>query len=139
MAYQSHNCDRRNLLQGGALFAAIAAFPSAAGAHPPRSAWAVAMGKYDAAKADRDRHTLAMLRMAEAPDEVIDENDRLHDAVLDRKHDLIAMPAPDRTALRWKLDRIFEPEEFDDGFIPAWGRSVLAQTQADISRLLGGA
>lgn len=45
---------------------------------------------------------------------------------------LMDMPAPDLAALRWKLEQLHE----GDGGMPAWTAEYIAQTYADVARLM---
>jgi len=77
---------------------------------------------------DEDAWRMAMVRIEEAGDDV--------EQAFDAGEAAMAMPAPDLEALRWKLTRIFEPDDFEPEFTPSWRREYLAQTFADIDRLL---
>jgi hypothetical protein len=66
-----------------------------------------------------------------------DEVERLCNAMADRERDLLLMPAPDRRALLWKLERLFGLEvrgedEFCDSWCPEWINAVMH----DAGRLL---
>lgn len=71
------------------------------------------------------------------PDAVADEQERLCDAYCNAQTELMGMPAPDRAALRWKLDLLLEPDA--DGSTGSWSRDYIRQTVADYQRLLGDA
>jgi hypothetical protein len=49
---------------------------------------------------------------------------------------MMQIPAPDGSALRWKLGKLLEVEE--DRMTPSWSAKYVEQTQRDIARLLGG-
>lgn len=72
------------------------------------------------------------------PERIADEYERLVEVYTDAEDALMAMPAPDRAALRWKLDRIFEVSGGSES-VPSWTRRYLAPTIADYQRLLGSA
>lgn len=66
-----------------------------------------------------------------------DEVERLCNVKCDRERDLLLMPAPDRRALLWKLERLFGSEvrsedEFCDSWCPEWINAVMH----DAGRLL---
>ena len=71
------------------------------------------------------------------PENITDEYERLITAQCAEEDALMAMPAPDRTALRWKLDKVLECDSDDS--TPCWTRKYVAQTVADYQRLCGGA
>lgn len=66
-----------------------------------------------------------------------DEVERLCNVMCDRERALLLMPAPDRGALLWKLERLFGSEvrsedEFCDSWCPEWINAVMH----DAGRLL---
>lgn len=65
-------------------------------------------------------------------DGVEDRMDELSDRVVDRWRRLLRLPAPDKKALRWKLDEALS----DDGPL---SDETLSVVRADIARLLGDA
>ena len=85
---------------------------------------------------DRRKELLANKAHA-MPASVNDEYERLITAQCAVEDALMAMPAPDRSALRWKLDKVLEADS--DGSTPCWIREYVAQTVADYQRLLGDA
>ena len=64
------------------------------------------------------------------PELIDDERDRLVDEVVKIEGELMAAPAPDLPALRWKLDKTANT---------CWEESYLAQMYADMDRLMGSA
>jgi hypothetical protein len=68
-------------------------------------------------------------------DEVHDEYERLAEASSDAEDALIRLPAPDHTALRWKLDKLFDANGNPE-FSSAWSREYTSQTIRDYQRLL---
>lgn len=70
---------------------------------------------------------------------VNEESDRLCDAHGAIESTLIEMPAPDQSALLWKLERLFGPEAWDsDDFSPSWCAKWMNAVMEDARRLLGG-
>lgn len=66
-----------------------------------------------------------------------EESDRLCDAQCAVEGSLIEMRAPDRSALLWKLERLFGPEAWDgDDFAPAWCAKRMNAVMEDARRLL---
>ena len=61
----------------------------------------------------------------------------LGDRVADATWALMAIPAPDLAALRWKLDYLMQIDGSDS--TSCWSAASVAQTRADIGRLLGSA
>jgi hypothetical protein len=76
-----------------------------------------------AIQAIRDRYDM---------DRLDERSEELGDALSDAEAALMNTPAPDLAALRLKLERL--PEK--DGDMPAWSSSYIAQTFADVARLL---
>ena len=74
-------------------------------------------------------------------EEINDEWDRLDDIAADARHALMVMPAPDCSALWWKVDQLFgpasgrKPEEEGDGYCVEWTDAWVA----DAERLLRSA
>ena len=91
----------------------------------PSHEWDRLMSARDAAKATFDAYP--------ADD---DRLDQLCDLYCEAEARLMAMPAPNAAALRWKLDKLLEPEAA--GSTASWSRDYVAQTTRDIARLLGG-
>lgn len=63
-------------------------------------------------------------------DAASDEVERLCNVMCDRERDLLLMPATDRSALLWKLERLFGSEvrsekEFCDSWCPEWINAVM--------------
>lgn len=77
-------------------------------------------------------------RRTSGMDAADDRIDELCTADADAECELMNMPAPHRAALRWKLDRIFEPDGETLETMPAWSGDFIRQTIADYQRLLGG-
>ena len=72
--------------------------------------------------------------------ENIDEHhEALSEAHCDADSVAMATPAPDGEALAWKMAQLFGPKamEGEDGHLPPWTQSYVAQTFADIARLTG--
>ena len=69
------------------------------------------------------------------PASVNEEYERLITAQCAEEDALMAMPAPDGAALRWKLDKVLECDSDDS--TPCWTRKYVAQTVGDYQRLLG--
>lgn len=68
---------------------------------------------------------------------VNEESDRLCDVQCSIEGTLIEMPAPDRPALLWKLERLFGPEAWDgNDFSPAWCAKWMNTVMNDARRLL---
>ena len=66
-----------------------------------------------------------------------DEGERVSEAI----DALIQLPAPDAAALLWKLNYIIASEiddEGEGGSTPCWSGAFVAQTIADMRRILGG-
>lgn len=65
------------------------------------------------------------------------ESDRLCDAQCAIEGTLIEMPAPDCSALLWKLERLFGPEAWDgDDYSPSWCAKWMNAVMDDARRLL---
>jgi hypothetical protein len=118
--------DRRSFLSAAGVVATVAAMPTIAATNP-RAAWDQAMARRDRAEA-----------IYWASYNSRDDLDDLSDAWAEAEGDLMRMPSPDRPALRWKLDKIFEHDSRDDS-TPSYDRHYLAQMFTDIRRLLGDA
>ena len=145
MADATLTTNRRQFLSAAAIAPVAMAIPAMAYANPSAQ-WDAAVARYEVAKAAETRfernvwvpadeasahnHTLVSPAVAE-------EMDRLTNEADDRLWDVLHTAAPDRSALRWKLEYLLK----DDGNNSAtgWGRQHLAQTFADIARLLGDA
>lgn len=83
------------------------------------------MSARDAAKATFDAYT--------AED---DRLDQLCDIYCEAEARLMAMPAPNAAALRWKLENLLEADT--GGSTAPWSYHYVEQTHRDIARLLGG-
>ncbi len=68
--------------------------------------------------------------MAELTEQSADEEAAAHDQLME------IMPAPDLAALRWKLEQLLRSDAYDGECIPAWTLEHIAQTIADVRRLL---
>lgn len=92
-----------------------------------------------AAAADDYDSDIQAIRDGYGMDEADDHFEALGEATNNAEAAVMATPAPDLAALRWKLDRLLELEHTDDedgGSFPAWAGHYVAQTLADIARLL---
>ncbi|MXO85238.1 hypothetical protein GRI38_04270 [Altererythrobacter aurantiacus] len=88
-----------------------------------------------AAAADRRDEQVRRVRSSFAMDEADDMAEELCDRVCATHSALMAMPAPDLAALHWKLDQLRD----QDGDMESWAARYVAQTFADIARLLPAA
>ena len=88
------------------------------------------------AAADQRKAKIDAISAAMGYDKAEKHWEGLSDAVEAARWALIAMPAPDLSALHWKLSYILE----DDGTesIAAWQSRLIEQTRADMRRLLIG-
>lgn len=88
--------------------------------------------------AAQERREAEMRRLAVElrVDEYGDEDDRIGNLRYNAEWALMEAPAPDRPALLWKLENLFEVE---NGSTAGWSESAVAQTLADMRRLLGDA
>jgi hypothetical protein len=139
--------NRRTVLSSFAVISAATAAPSSfAGATADLSEWNAAMARFQAAEAAEDRFYQQFYAKADdawirrdvkIPAEVTDEMDRLTNEADDLRWAVMKVPAPDRAALRWKLEHILRDD--GSGGITAYAHSHLDQTLADIGRLLGDA
>lgn len=68
------------------------------------------------------------------PASVNDDLNRLAESVCETESRLIEMPAPDLSALRWKLERLLAIDP--DGTTSGWHGDYVRQTASDIARLL---
>lgn len=97
---------------------------------------------YDREVAYRRAHGLGCSSIGNpdtVPDDVNDEHDRLIDVMCAAEEVVLATPAPDLAALRWKLDKLFvlDHSGFDPaGSTPCWSAPYVHQTMLDIVRLL---
>ena len=96
---------------------------------PDAKAWEKAMLKFRIAER-------AYLHCAASEPADEDLADQICDIESDARWELIHMPAPDRLALLWKLEYLFEGS---NGSLDPYGLDHLAQTIADCRRLLGEA
>ncbi|OUC54963.1 hypothetical protein CA262_08910 [Sphingobium sp. GW456-12-10-14-TSB1] len=67
-------------------------------------------------------------------DAAMDQWQIVGEAVGDAQTTLLAMPAPDLAALRWKLEHTFEA----DGDIALWCEEIALSIRSDFLRLLAG-
>lgn len=135
--------SRRGALGAFAALSAVAAAPAIAQASP-RAAWDAAMARMTKAKAANDQFNADIWYPAyhrekvdpayTIPESVDELSDRLLDAFINAKAELMEMPAPDLAALRWKLDIALEIEE--NGELAPWKAHYVAQTLVDYRRLL---
>ena len=145
MADQSLTPNRRQFLSASAALPIALAIPAMAHASP-RVAWDAAMARYIKARAisdafNRDHYDVYIRRQNAdhsygIPDNISDRGEALIDEMVNAEGVLMDMPAPDRAALRWKLDIVLEPGE---EFTPSYSANYVAQTIADYRRLLGDA
>jgi hypothetical protein len=84
----------------------------------------------------RDALTARFGSAHEVPSAIDDEFDRLVDVASDLECAVMETPAPDLAALRWKLDRLLEPDD-PDASTPCWNKDYVRQTIEDYQRLLG--
>ncbi|WP_072384062.1 hypothetical protein [Novosphingobium sp. NDB2Meth1] len=98
-------------------------------AQPDAKAWDKAMLKFRIAER-------AYLNCAASEPLNEDLADQLCDIESDARWELIGMPAPDRPALLWKLEYLFQGS---NGSLDPYNLEHLAQTIADCRRLLGEA
>lgn len=73
-----------------------------------------------------------------------EESDRLCDAQCELEGTLIQMPAPDRSALLWKLEHLFGPEtrgddQYSDGWCAAWMNVVMDDARRFLGSNVGSA
>ena len=137
---------RRTFLSASAALGAVAAIPATALAMPSAAQWDATMRRYLDAKAATDRYLEQVWRPAynrrspgthSLADRIENEAERLSDAEHAAHDMLIGMPAPNRAAVRWKLDYLLGTDH--DGYNSAWSESYIRQTIADYRRLLGDA
>lgn len=117
--------NRRDFLSAAVAVGAISSVPAAAFAAPTTS-----RARWDAAMAQ-------MIAANSAYEASEDEPNGLCDAWADAERRLMDMPAPDRAALRWKLDHIFGDN--DGEWQAQYSVGYVRQTVADYRRLLGDA
>jgi hypothetical protein len=65
-----------------------------------------------------------------------DHSEGLTDRMIEALDVLMGMPSPDLAALRWKLDEVIDADTEADRGTSAWSAGYVAQTMADIARLL---
>lgn len=130
-----------------------------------QAAWDSLMGLYLSAKAEADDYDVNVFspsfkeRMAMWPDilprcerertamerwleqngtnEISDKFQKMIDLVCAREDALMGFPAPTFGALRWKLDKLFEPDDGGD-CTASWAMFHVRQTIEDYQHLLGG-
>lgn len=146
MDKEAPTANRRTVLSS---FAAIG---TATLIHSPRlrqnvvdsGGWNAAMARFQAAEAAENRFYQQVYAKADdawirrdvkIPAAVTDEMDRLTEEADDLRWAVMKVPAPDRAALRWKLEHVLRDD--GSGGITAYARSHLDQTLADIGHLLG--
>lgn len=117
--------DRRSLLAAGMVTAVAVsvATPTIAAPASHAMAWNRLMARMEAAKA------------AYYADPARDDD--LCDAWSKLEGDLMAMPAPNRAALRWKLDHLMDDN--DGEWMASHSVGYVRQTMADYRRLLADA
>lgn len=99
--------------------------------------WDAAMRRWLEAKAEAEQYHASFATGAKSRTEATAaEADRLDDVAAARQSELMAMPAPHITALRYKLDHLLED---DNGTLNPWCDAYVEQTRRDIARLLGEA
>lgn len=76
-------------------------------------------------------------RKAAGLDAIEDESERLGDLAYAARWAAINTPAPDLTALRWKLDQLFgQGARDEDDESPAWAPRIVNDLMSDVHRLL---
>jgi len=106
--------------------------------------WGAAMMRYRLANLRFDSDLATFKAMPEEHDDyrlwhtLIDQS---ADEVADARRALLDMPAPELSALRWKLDHVitFEGDVGDDEYMESWSRDYVEQAIADYKRLLPAA
>jgi len=104
------------------------------------AAWGAAMMRRDRAKLryDLERAAFAVISPGDPTRDILaDLCDSSVDELDDADRQLMRMPAPHGAALKWKLQEIIEVGA--DGFTGSYSADYVAQTLADIARLLGDA
>lgn len=141
--------NRRAFLKAAPVAAAALAVPGLAAQTPSASTaeWDALMARYLTAEADYqafyDAHYKPHLdrwkqdRSYQTPEHIDEMLEHLAERGSDLEGELICMPAPHRSALRWKLDKILRGGV--GGSTPCWSAEYVAQTIADYRRLLGEA
>ena len=89
-----------------------------------------------AAAADERDAKISQISQRMGYDQAETKWDALGGRVSDAENALLATPAPDVAALRWKLDRLTVDVREHEVSLPAWTAEYLSQTLADIARLL---
>lgn len=79
------------------------------------------------------RQQMAKAKAISNIDALADAADSAADAVADAESVLVLMPAPTPSALRWKLHRLFGPDD------SIWNGDYVRQTYADVDKFLGAA
>ena len=72
----------------------------------------------------------------QVPDAMNDEQEHLVECMCDAEHAVLQTPAPDLSALRWKLERVIDADPAKGQGTSPWSPEYVAQTIADIARLL---
>lgn len=128
------------IVTGGVAAVSVAATPGAS------AAWDAAMrnlATVQAASDDYDRNHIVLpangpertAAIKSISDDVWAESEEFAGAVADAESDLMGMPAPQRQALLWKLEKLLE---ITGDSTPSWSADYAAQTLADMRRLLAG-
>lgn len=134
--------SRRGALGAFAALSAVAATPALASVTTPRTAWEAALAKLEHAEATYQAFSENIWRPACRSNDadpsrdisaVHEECDRLLTAYCDARSAVMAEPAPDLAALRWKLDEAVQVEEDE---LISWDLKYVSQTIADFKRLL---
>lgn len=84
--------------------------------------------------ADERDAAIQRLRASFNMDDADEKAEQLGEAVAEAQRVLMATPAPDLAALRWKLDYALADDSTES--TPAWSMDFIAQMLADIARLL---
>lgn len=89
-----------------------------------------------AAAADKRDTEIEAISASMGYDQAETKWDALSSKVVDAEGVLMATPAPDVAALRWKLDHLTTDPREHDGAMAAWSVHFVRQTLADIALLL---
>ena len=138
----SHAYTRRGALSAIAMTsAAVAAATSPAAAvalpNPDRAAWDLAMRQHLALKSEYEGAWAAWKATPPANRADGTYMDDLSDAYSEAQNKLMRLPAPDLTALRWKLESILEDD--GSGSTAGFSSEYVAPIFADVRRLEGAA
>lgn len=130
--------ERRQFIAGATLAAASVSTLPLAVAYPSvdRTAWDSAMRDLETITQRRDAYRAHLNReygAKAAPYEQEVQYDDLTDTMVEAESVLVNTPAPNLSALRWKLEHLLE----SDGVATSpWSPDYTKQTMADIRRLL---